>query len=214
MKMTNVRITALILLVALLLTGCNMPITPTPYPTPTPQPPPTEAAPNTIGAACLVGSWQINNLQNYLQAIIPLMVEGATIEIEETSGSLTYTFNADGSTLGAANDFKVKAKVGINGVTLPGEIIVNGESQGNYTADDTQGILTLSNIGTGTLALNAKVAGLPVVNDTPIGDLFMPGSDASGSGSTNYQCIGNTLQISVTINNLGDRIVTLQRVSQ
>lgn len=214
MKMMNVRLAALTLLVTLLLAACNMPITPTPFPTSTPEPPPVEEAPNTIGAACLVGTWQVNNLQNYLQAVLPQMIEGAAIEIEETSGSLTYTFNADGSTTGAANDFIVKAKVGTNGVTLPGEITVNGASQGSFTADDAQGILTLTNVGAGSLTLSAKVAGIPVVSETPIGDLFMLGSNDTGSGSTNFQCIGSTLQVTVNLPNLGNQIVMLERAGQ
>ncbi len=214
MNFSKMRLAALGLMVTLILSACNMPITPTPHPTstPTPAPQPTEAAaPSEMGAACVVGTWQVNNLAEYLQAALPQMIEGATVSVGEVSGNLTYTFNAEGTTVGKAEDFKIKATVTTNGLSLPGQIVVNGSSTGKYQADDGQGLLSLTSVSPGDLTVSATVAGVPVVSKSSITDLFMLGSNETGYGSVNYQCIGNTLKISVEFPNTGPRIIVFNR---
>jgi hypothetical protein len=214
MKLTRVRLLALGLMVALLLSACNMPITPTPHPTPiptqTPQPP-EEASPSAVGSACPVGTWQVNNIAEYLNAALPQMIEGATVNVRDVSGNLSYTFNADGTTNGKAEDFQIKATVTTNGLSLPGQIVVSGSSTGKYQADENQGLLTLTQVSPGDLKVTASVAGVPVVNQSSVTDLFMLGADQTGTGSANFQCIGNTLKISMQFSNTGPRIIVLQR---
>lgn len=213
MRLKTMRLWALGLMAVLLLTACNMPITPTPHPTPTQPPAPTADVPAASGGACLTGTWQISNLSEYLNMALPQMIEGATVKVGEVSGNLTYTFNEDSTTVGKAQDFKIQAQVTTNGVSLPGQISVNGSSTGSYQVDDNQGILTLTGVKPGDLTVNATVAGIPVVKDQAIGNLLDFGSSESGSGSTNYQCIGNTLKISIDVPNVGPRVVILQRVN-
>lgn len=213
MKLANLRRLALGLLLILLLPACNLPITPTPLPLPTAIPPvQTEPpAPAVIGAACVPGTWQINNLPEYLQLFLPQVVEGAAVTVEEISGNLTYTFRADGTSTGRADNFNIKAQVETNGLKLPGQILVAGTSNGSYQVDDTQGILTLNELNAGDLKVTASVAGMTVVRDMPVNNLMTIG----GTGGTwvAYQCIGNTMQVTVEFPNTGERVVTLQRIS-
>ena len=214
MNSKKVRLPALGMLLVLLLTACNMPITPTPLPLPTQTPQPTlEAnAPTGTGAACLVGAWQINDLNQYMQSALPQMIEGAQVEIQDVSGVLTYSFNADGTTLGLAQDFTIDAKVTTNGITLPGEIIVNGSTQGLYMVDESQTVLTLSSVTPGDMTVSVNVSGIPVVSNTPVNDLLMFGNGQSGSGSTNFDCNGNTLSIAVEVPEMGIQSLILNRV--
>jgi hypothetical protein len=215
MKSMNVRLPALGLLMLFLLAACNLPVTPTPVPTPTAIPQPTQPQPTPagIGAACVVGTWQIDNLSEYLQTALPQMIDGADVQVEETSGKLTYTFNADGTTLGKADNFNIKATVTSNGIKLPGQISVNGSSQGKYQVDDSQGIITLTDVSPGDLAVSATVAGITAVKNTPITNLFLLGSQETGYGSVNYDCVGNTLKVTVNFKNEGPRVVVLQRAT-
>lgn len=214
MNQKSMRLAALSLLVVLLLSACNLPITPTPAPTPTSTqvPEATQPANDLIGASCVAGTWEINNLPDYLQAILPQIVEGAEIEVTDVSGTLLYTFNSDGTSAGTAKDFKIKANVKTNGISLPGQIVVNGTSTGKYQVDDSQGLLSLTGVSAGDLTVSASVAGIPVVSKKPLTDLFMLGSDQSGYGSVNYQCIGDSMKVAVEFPQVGTRIVELQRV--
>lgn len=214
MNMTKLRLAALSLLLVTVLAACNLPVTPTPLPEPTALPAPTQDAsePAAIGSACVVGTWQVSNLAEYVGAALPQMVEGAQISLGEMSGGLTYTFNPDGTTLGQANDFSIKATVEMNGLKLPGQIQVNGSSQGKYSVDEGQGLLTLTEITAGDLSVSANVAGIPVVQQTAVTELFMLGSGQDANGSTSFQCIGDAMQISVDVPNLGQQLVQLSRV--
>jgi hypothetical protein len=209
MKRTKMRLTALGLFITILLAACNMPITPTPPPPPTSTPQPVEPEPAVSDAACIVGTWQVNNLASYLQAALPSLIKDATVEVGEVTGSLSYTFNENGSSSGTANDFKIKVKASMNGLALPGEITVNGTSTGTYQIDDSQGTLTLMNVNPGDLVASANVAGVSVVDKMPVAELFMFGSGEAGSAD--YTCSGNNLKISTNIENLGPRVIDFQR---
>jgi len=45
-----------------------------------------------------------------------------------------------------------------------------------------------------------------------VNDLLMFGTDQSGSGSTEFDCTGNTLSIRVNVPDLGMRTLVLNRV--
>jgi hypothetical protein len=212
MNSKTMRLPALGVLMILLLAACNMPITATPLPAPTLTVEPPAVDPNLAGAACLVGSWQMNDFNQYLQTALPQVTEGVEVQIEEVSGSLTYTFNTDGTTLGSAQDFRVNAQVTTNGLTLPGEITLNGSTQGQYAVDESQSLLTVSSVTPGDLTLSANVSGIPIVSDTPVNDLLMFGADQSGSSSTEFDCTGNTLSLRVNVPDLGTRTLVLNRV--
>lgn len=218
MNLTKKRFRALGLLLTLLLAACNMPLTPTPHPSPTPtltpEPPKAPTASAAAGAACVAGTWQINNLSDLLQTILPQMIEGAQVQVGEITGSLTYTFNPDGTSTGEARDFKIKATVTTSGISLPGQIVVNGTSKGKYQVDENQGLLTLTDVSPGDLAVTASVAGIPVVNNTLITNLLTFGSSDTGNGSVNFQCVGNDLKISVDLPKTGSRVIELSRVAQ
>ena len=212
MNSKKMRLPAFGVLMILLLAACNMPITATPLPAPTLTVEPPAGDPNLTGSTCLVGAWQMNDFNQYLQTALPQVTEGVEVQIEEVSGSLTYTFNADGTTLGSAQDFRVNAQVTTNGMTLPGEIILNGSTQGQYSVDEAQSLLTVSSVTPGNLTLSANVSGIPIVSDTPVNDLLMFGADQSGSGSTEFDCSGNTLSIRVNVPDLGVRTLVLNRI--
>ncbi len=216
MRLTKLRLVALGALLVMVLSACNMPITPTPLPllTETQQPTPAEVFQDGEGASCLVGTWQFSDVQQYIDAALPQMIEDAQVEIKGVSGGLTYTFNADGTTLGQAQDFRIQADVTTRGLTLPGEIILNGSTQGQYTVDDANSVLNVSSLTPGDLTVSANVSGIPVVNETPMGDLLMLGAGQSGSGATSFSCSGNTLSFVISSPELGTRTLVLNRVGQ
>ena len=92
MNMKTMRRAILSFMMVAALAACNLPVTPTPLVEPTTTPAPTaepQAAPEPLGAACVVGTWQITNLADYLSEALPQMVEGASLTPGEVSGSLT-----------------------------------------------------------------------------------------------------------------------------
>ncbi len=217
MNLTKLRLAATGLLAAIVLTACNMPITPTPYPAAvTAEAPAIEEStpePAAMGATCLVGTWQVVDLKSYIQSMLPVMVEGAELSVEEVAGKLTYTFNADGSSVGTADAFTMKVGVKMNGLSLPGKVEVNGSSQGQYEVDEAQSLLKMKNLNAGDLRVSANVAGVPVVSQTPVLNLFsFNGQQEAQAAAVNFQCIGNQLQMTVDVQNMGPRVVTLERV--
>lgn len=210
-----VRLPALGLLVALLLAACNMPITPTQLPEPTATIAPTlESGSATTGAACLVGTWQIADLNQYMQSVLPQMIEGAQAQIKDVSGVLTYSFNADGTTLGLAQDFVVNADVTTSGFTVPGEITLNGATNGQYVVDDSGTVITLNSVSPGSLVVSANVSGIPVVQGAPMNDLLTFNGGQSASGSTAFTCEGNTLTLAVDVPNTGIQSLVLSSQSK
>lgn len=197
----------------LLLAACNLPINPTQTPEPTPTSvPPLELGSASTGAACLVGTWQIDDLNQYMQAVLPQMIEGAQAQIKDVSGVLTYSFNADGTTIGLAQDFMVTADVTTSGFTVPGEITLNGATSGQYLVDESQTLVTLSSVAPGSLVVSASVSGIPVVQDAPMNDLLSFNSGQSASGSTTFLCDGNTLTLAIDVPNTGIQSLVLTRV--
>ncbi len=216
MKLTKMRLALTGLVAVMLLSACNLPVTPTPFPTAAPSEAPTSEPstpePGAIGAACVVGTWQVVDLQSYIQDMLPVMVEGAELQVKDVSGNLTYTFNADGSSVGRADAFTLNVGVDVNGLSLPGKVVVNGSSQGQYEVDGDQNLLTMRGLSAGDLTVSANVAGVPVVNQTPVLNLLSFNGGTEGEAAVNFQCIGDALQVTVNLQNLGERVVTLERV--
>lgn len=175
--------------------------TTTNLPAPTPSHAPTATAmaeivaSPTSPAACLIGTWQATNIQDYvIAAIPPEMIEQYNPTYQSSSGQVYVSFFNNGLvTIQAyqlALEFEVQATIFRVGLT----IALDGMASGQYVADASQ--VTTSNMTTTGMTASARsleqdvmpqeqiIASLPLVQ--------------SPFNVANYQCTDQTLSLRLT----------------
>ena len=184
-----------ILTVALLLSACSLPGTPTGGSTPTSVPEPIST---TSPGSCLVGNWQVTNYPEYISSLSNAFPSdsagGFTINDHGSTGTIQISFNADNTASFTADNFTESMSMNAtnNGTTLdiPIEIKENGTSTSNYSVDGDQ--ISFSNQVQGDFTYDITIMGQPSALD---GSLF----GSSGSVTVyQYQCLdANTLSLKV-----------------
>jgi hypothetical protein len=172
-------------------TGQILPVA-TLQPANTPIPTSAPALPTANPAACLIGTWQATNIQDYvIAAISPEMMQEYRPEYKNTTGQAYVSFFENG--LVTIQAYKLVLEFEIQaGIFRVGLLItLDGLSSGQYQADGSQ--LTTNSMTTTGLTASARaleqdvmppeqiVAALPLVQP--------PFNNAT------YQCDGQTLSL-------------------
>lgn len=205
------------LIATLILSACTS--LPANQPTPSLPPLPTaEAGEGTIpatGASCLIGGWALDNRQietGWIESRIRSMTD-QQINIREIDGSLVIQFLPDGQMIGYAQGFNLQVNLQTRGVRIPAQVGVNGSVQAAYQADDAGQVLTLTGPVTGweDVNLSARAFIFPVFSGTA-DEWIQSDAETDGSVDVEYECSGDTLQITVDEPDLGRKTFSLQRV--
>jgi hypothetical protein len=183
------------------------PPTRTPLPTRTPQPTNTPAptfTPTPIsGAACLVGTWQVDDLSSYLASL------GVAGQVQSESGPITYQFDQSGQARVTVDHFTLKVTVPVQGLSLNLTVVIDGEAAARYTAQSHQ--LAFADVQLDGLTVSAGTGKRELFAGTPteMADLFGLSLDPLFNTST-YACRGDVLTYTPPFQDAS--AVTLSRV--
>lgn len=165
-------------------------------------------APATAGgalASCLVGTWEVPDLDAYFRSVFEQT--GASIPggptFQGTTGTLRYTFLADGTGRGEAD---LTARLSIQG--LQASVTMKGAPTARYQVTGP-GTIQFSGASGEDLRLTVTLAGNPLI-DATAGSLF--GDTASTTTNASVTCSGNEMTIQVT-DVAGTPVTPLRRVS-
>ena len=148
-------------------------------------------------AACLVGTWNVAEIESFMQSILPSQVDRSSLEYQGMSGTMQVTFESDGTGSYLLQDFVVS----YNMMGLPMAFGLNGNGTLTYqTAGDQVTIQTGDDSTlTGQLTLGTT--------SSPLGDL----GEGAISGTRAYACQGDTLEMTPDAENASP--VVYQRVT-
>lgn len=118
-------------------------------------------------SACLVGTWQITNLQDYvLAAIPPEMIQEYQPTYKSTSGQAYVKFSNDGTVTIQTSQLEIRFDVKAGAFSVELTVRVDGTANGLYQADASQ--LSTSDMNTSGMTASAKVLGQSVLDETQI----------------------------------------------
>lgn len=153
---------------------------------------------------CLVGTWAVDPTSYIAYLNSSFQANGAqgAPTVSGITGSLTVTYNADGTSHGGYDNFLIKERVpdqtnvNNNAVDVVIEVIITGGSQGTYNTSNG----TLHYIQTGQPQFN-------ITSKVFVGGVEMPGGqfpmdpsvfqNAIGSTTTTYTCTRDTLTVTL-----------------
>ncbi|MCL4562185.1 MAG: hypothetical protein M1281_16430, partial [Chloroflexi bacterium] len=169
------RISLVALSLVLLLTACSLPFpgltpptptfTPVPTNTPIPTPTPAPTQPPQVGAACLVGTWEMKDVATYIISYIPTdILPDKNVTVKDTSGTILYSFDQTGKATLTATDYKLDTTTKVGFLSLPLSLNLKGSALVDYQADDR--VLTFSNPVDKDLTVSATVAGASILGET------------------------------------------------
>ncbi len=182
--------------------------TPTNTPTPTSTPTPTYTPTPISGAACLIGTWNVEDLSGYLGSL----TGGTNTQAQVLSGSgpITYHFDAQGQATVTVDQFAIKLKVPVRGLPLTLNVTIDGDATASYTTSDPNQ-LAFSNVQLDGLAVSAKLgqqelfAGTPTEMANLIGFSLEPLFNAA-----TYDCRADTLKYTPPLQNAHE--IMLKRI--
>ncbi len=162
-----------------------------PAPTPAPKTAPDGPAAGAALASCIVGTWEVPDLDAYFRSVFEQT--GATLPggpvFQGTSGTMRYTFGADGTGRG---DVDLTARVSIQGIQAT--MTMKGAPTARYRVTGPGTIQIDGNSGE-DLRITLTLAGTQVINNTVASLFGAPGSATSNAAVT---CNGNQMTIQVT----------------
>ncbi len=127
---------------------------------------PSEAA--GTSAACLVGTWELADLSEFMASVLPPQSEG-TLTYNGTTGTAYYMFNSDGTAGVQADDLKVDYQLG-GGLNLDIQVGLNGTGTADYTG--AQGnLLSTTNVNIDNLSMTLTMGGMPAGDSTTLGSM-------------------------------------------
>lgn len=142
--------------------------------------------------ACLVGSWNITDLSNYvIAAIPPELAAQYDLEYKETSGKAELSLTPDGRISLAFNGLIFLFDASVSVFTVPLTVGIDGDINGEYSVDGTT--LSTSGMNTSGLTAVAQALGQDVVDPGMIKSvipLVQPPFDR-----TVYSCAGAILRL-------------------
>ncbi len=154
---------------------------------PTIQPTPT-------GQSCLINTWEIPGLSDYvLAAIPPDLAEQYQLKYKDTSGHIYVTFTPDGQMKLQADQLEMlfDAKASLFRVEVA--VTLDGVAVGDYDVNGTT--LTTSNVDTSALNASASALGQDLLDAQQIIDA-VPLLSAPYN-TADFSCQGSTLQMSI-----------------
>ncbi len=203
-----------VLIGAILLSACNLGFKatiPTPQPTATSTPLPAASNPSP-GADCLVGTWQIQDFNNYVQTLLnQALSQFGNVGEVSSSGAVRYSFSPDGSLTVVADQLELKGKISVSIFPVSANFMVSGSASADYLADESSGKLTISNFNPGDLTITADANGQSF--DQQIDPSILLFSTSHSSTTIQYQCSENSLQLTIPIPQLPAQNVVLKRVA-
>jgi len=162
-------------------------------------------------AACVAGSWQMQDITPLLTTVLPPeTLESNQITLTGTEGIFRYDFTPDGMVMGSAENFKVLGQTKRGPFTLDVVANLNGQGTGSYIVDPKAQEIGFSNLVDKGFSLDVTVAGISVLkqDSRELGLWFGGESEAR----VPYECSGTTLVLTINID--GQSIpVTLNRVN-
>ena len=162
--------------------------TATPVPTATPAPTATPLPPSN--SACLVGTWELSDMSQYMQSVIAQ--SGGAVEFVGQTGRITYVFGADGSAIVDAQDFTMQMSMTVEKLTFELNITISGGATSTFTATDEK--VTFSDGELRGLKFSATMNGTELFNSTPAELAAMFGVSPDPRYNTfGYQCDATTL---------------------
>ena len=124
--------------------------------------------PVASGAECLVGTWELADLSEFMASVLPPQSEG-TLTYKGTSGTAYYMFKSDGTAGVQAEDLKVDYQLG-GGLNLDIQVSLNGTGTADYTV--AQGhLLSTTNVNIDDLAMVLTMGGIPTGDGTTLGGM-------------------------------------------
>ncbi len=164
--------------------------TPTATPVPTATPAPTATPLPPSNSACLVGTWELSDMSQYMQSVIAQ--SGGAVEFVGQTGRITYVFGADGSAKVDAQDFSMKMSMTVEKLTFELNITISGGATSTFTATDET--VTFSDGELRGLKFSATMNGTELFNSTPAELAAMFGVSPDPRYNTfGYQCDATTL---------------------
>lgn len=172
-------------------------------PQPTKSPTPTFTPTPISGAACLVGTWQVDDLSSYLAAL------GVAGQVQSESGPITYQFDQSGQARVTVDHFTLKVTVPVQGLSLNLTVVIDGEAAARYTAQSNQ--LAFSDVQLDGLTVSAGTGKRELFAGTPaeMADLFGLSLDPLFNTAA-YQCRADTLAYTPPFQDARD--VVLKRI--
>lgn len=148
-------------------------------------------------AACLVGTWNVTEIEGYIQSILPAGVDSSSLEYQGMSGTMQVTFESDGTGNYLIQDFTVDYIM----IGLPTGFAMNGSGTFTYqTAGDQVTVQTGDDSTlTGELTIGTTAS--------PLGDL----GESAINGTRGFSCQGDTLEMTPDTENASP--VVYQRVT-
>ncbi len=169
--------------------------------------PPLPPQASSGGDACIVGTWEMKDFEQYLAAVIPPEITSTgKLTYDGTTGRATYTFTGNGQAGIQAEAFTVQYEMNMSGLNLPMEIILDGSGSANYAVNGGQ--VLFSNVDSANLFMSINLGGAAVMPATPVTGLFPDGETDSAVAFT---CEGNTLTLTMPAANSAP--VVLERAS-
>ncbi|MBI5564921.1 MAG: hypothetical protein HY870_08505 [Chloroflexi bacterium] len=175
---------------------------PTAAPTATTAPTPTTAPTATplpaSSSACLVGTWELVDLSNYMQSVFAQT--GGAVSFVGQTGRIVYVFDADGSANVDAQDFTMMMAMAVEKLTFDINVIISGAAESQYAATDDQ--ITFSNGELKGLKISATMNGAELFANTPAELAAMFGASSDPKYNTfGYQCDTTTLVYTPPVEN-------------
>jgi hypothetical protein len=162
-------------------------------------------------AACLVGSWQMEDITPILTTILPKdVLEANQLTITGTEGIFRYTFTSDGKVSGSAENFRILANTKRGPFNVKVIANLNGQGTGNYTVDAPVKEIVFTDLVDKGFSLDVTAGGIQVMqqDSSQMGLWFGGQSEARAR----YDCSGKTLML--TLNFDGQDVpVTLDRIN-
>ena len=169
----------------------------------------SQPTPGNPAQLCLVGTWEIANLGDYvLAAIPPDMANTYNLNYKGSSGNAYFTFSPDGSIALRADQLKFQFNAKVSLFTLPLTVTIDGNASGDYTIEANT--LTTENMNTTGLTASAITAGQQVIDSSQIINvipLLLPPYNTA-----DYTCEGNSLQLKLQAYPTNIPPLTFQRV--
>ena len=144
--------------------------------------------PVASGAECLVGTWELADLSEFMASVLPPQSEG-TLTYKGTAGTAFYTFNSDGTAGVQADQLKVDYQLG-GGLNLDIQVSLNGHGTADYSVAEGN-LLSTTNVNIDDLAMALTMGGMPTGDGSTLGGMVpFFGETAS---ATPFTCTPTTL---------------------
>lgn len=147
----------------------------------------TPLAQAASGAACIVGTWELADLSEYMKSVVP--DTGGTLTYQGMSGTARYIFGADGKAQIEAENLTVSYLMG-GDINLDFQVGFNGTGTADYTVAEGN-LLSTTNVNVDALALTLTMGGVPFGDSSTLGSMIPFFGETTTA--TPFTCTSTTL---------------------